>query len=234
MFNELKAEVCRVNQTLADSGLVILTWGNVSGADRQAGVMAIKPSGVDYATLTPDDIVVLNIADGKVIEGRARPSSDTPTHLHFYRAFPNIGGVVHTHSRHATAWAQAGRELPCYGTTHADHFGGTVPCVRYLTQAEIDGGYEANTGVVVEECFRQRGLSPDDVPGVLLHGHAPFTWGKTPRKALENAIALEACAQMALEMLLVNPDAQPLPAHILNKHWNRKHGPGAYYGQPGC
>jgi L-ribulose-5-phosphate 4-epimerase len=234
MFNELKAEVCRVNKALVDSGLVILTWGNVSGADRKAGVMAIKPSGVDYAKLTPDDIVVVNIADGKVIEGKARPSSDTPTHLHFYRAFPNIGGVVHTHSRHATAWAQAGRELPCYGTTHADHFGGTVPCARLLTQAEIDGGYEANTGVVVEECFKQRGLSPDDVPGVLLHGHAPFTWGKTPQKALDNSIALEACAQMALEMFLVNPNAQPLPEHILNKHWNRKHGPGAYYGQPGC
>jgi L-ribulose-5-phosphate 4-epimerase len=234
MFNELKAEVCRVNKALVESGLVILTWGNVSGADRKAGVMAIKPSGVDYAKLTPDDIVVVNIADGKVVEGKARPSSDTPTHLHFYRAFPNIGGVVHTHSRHATAWSQAGRELPCYGTTHADHFGGTVPCARLLTKAEIESGYEANTGVVVEECFKQRGVNPDDVPGVLLHGHAPFTWGKTPQKALDNSIALEACAQMAFEMLLLNPSAQPLPEHILNKHWNRKHGPGAYYGQPGC
>ncbi|MFN3409659.1 MAG: L-ribulose-5-phosphate 4-epimerase AraD [Limisphaerales bacterium] len=233
MFNELKAEVCRVNQALVDSGLVILTWGNVSGADRQAGVMAIKPSGVDYAKLTPDDIVVVNLADGKVIEGKARPSSDTPTHLHLYRVFPNIGGIVHTHSRHATAWAQAGRDLPCYGTTHADHFGGAVPCARLLTPAEVESGYEANTGIVVEECFRQRGLNPDDVPGVLLHGHAPFTWGKTPQKALDNAIALEACAQMAFEMLLLNPNTPPLPPHILNKHWNRKHGPGAYYGQPG-
>jgi L-ribulose-5-phosphate 4-epimerase len=234
MFNELKAEVCRVNKALVDSGLVILTWGNVSGADRQAGVMAIKPSGVDYARLTPDDIVVVNIADGKAIEGKARPSSDTPTHLHFYRAFPNIGGVVHTHSRYATAWAQAGRELPCYGTTHADHFGGTVPVARMLTQAEIESGYEEHTGRIVEECFKQRGVNPDDVPGVLLHGHAPFTWGKTPQKALENSIALEACAQMAFETLALNPQAQPLPEHILNKHWNRKHGPGAYYGQPGC
>jgi L-ribulose-5-phosphate 4-epimerase len=231
MFNELKAEVCRVNQALVESGLVILTWGNVSGADRQAGVMAIKPSGVDYAKLTPDDIVVVNIADGKVIEGKARPSSDTPTHLHFYRVFPNIGGVVHTHSRHATAWAQAGRELPCYGTTHADHFGGTVPVARMLTHAEIGSGYEEHTGRIVEECFKQRGISPDDVPGVLLHGHAPFTWGKSPQKALDNAIALEACARMAFLMLLLNPKAQPLPEHILNKHWNRKHGPGAYYGQ---
>ena len=232
MFNELKAEVCRVNKALVDSGLVILTWGNVSGADRKAGIMAIKPSGVDYARLTPEDIVVLNIADGKVIEGKARPSSDTPTHLHLYRAFPNIGGVAHSHSRHATAWAQAGRELPCYGTTHADHFGGTVPVTRLLTKAEIDGGYEANTGVVIEECFKQRGVSPDDVPGVMLRGHAPFMWGKSPQQALNNSIALEACAQMALEMLALNPNAQPLPEFILNKHWNRKHGPGAYYGQP--
>ena len=233
MFNELKAEVCRVNKALVDSGLVILTWGNVSGADRQAGVMAIKPSGVDYARLTPDDIVVVNIADGKVIEGKARPSSDTPTHLHLYRTFPNIGGVVHTHSRHATAWAQAGRELPCYGTTHADHFGGTVPVARFLTAAEIASGYEANTGVVIEECFKQRNVSPDDVPGVLVRGHAPFTWGKTPQKALDNSIALEACAQMAFEMLLLNPQALTLPDVVLNKHFDRKHGPGAYYGQPG-
>ena len=233
MFNELKAEVCRVNKALVDSGLVILTWGNVSGADRQAGVMAIKPSGVDYARLSPDDIVVVNIADGKVIEGKARPSSDTPTHLHLYRAFPNIGGVVHTHSRHATAWAQAGRELPCYGTTHADHFGGTVPVARFLTAAEIASGYEANTGAVIEECFKQRNVSPDDVPGVLVRGHAPFTWGKTPQKALDNSIALEACAQMAFEMLLLNPQALTLPDVVLNKHFDRKHGPGAYYGQPG-
>lgn len=231
MFTELKTEVCRVNKALVDSGLVILTWGNVSGVDRKAGVMAIKPSGVPYDKLTPDDIVVLKIADGTVMEGKYRPSSDTATHLHLYRAFPNIGGVVHTHSRHATAWSQAGRELPCYGTTHADHFGGTVPCARFLTKAEIDGGYEANTGVVIEECFKQRGITADDVPGVLLHGHAPFTWGNTPQKALDNSVALEACAQMAFEMLLLNPNAQPLPEIILNKHWNRKHGPGAYYGQ---
>jgi len=231
MFIELKTEVCRVNKALVDSGLVILTWGNVSGVDRKAGVMAIKPSGVPYDKLSPDDIVVLKIADGTVVEGKYRPSSDTATHLHLYRVFPNIGGVVHTHSRHATAWAQAGRELPCYGTTHADHFGGTVPCARFLTKAEIDGGYEANTGVVVEECFKQRGITADDVPGVLLHGHAPFTWGGNPQKALDNSIALEACAQMALEMLLLNPQANPLPEVILNKHWNRKHGPGAYYGQ---
>ena len=233
MFNELKAEVCRVNKALVDSGLVILTWGNVSGVDRKAGVMAIKPSGVDYARLTPDEIVVVKIADGSVVEGKARPSSDTPTHLHLYRAFPNIGGIVHTHSRHATAWAQAGRELPCFGTTHADHFGGTVPVARFLTAGEIASGYEANTGLVIEEIFTQRGVNPDDVPGVFVRGHAPFTWGKTPQKALDNSIALEACAQMAFETLMLNPQTLPLPDVVLNKHFNRKHGPGAYYGQPG-
>lgn len=232
MFKELKAEACRLNKALVDSGLVILTWGNVSAVDRQAGVMAIKPSGVAYEKLTPDDIAVLRLSDGAVVEGKGRPSSDTPTHLHLYRAFPNIGGVAHTHSPHATAWAQAGKELPCYGTTHADHFGGPVPVARHLTRAELESGYEASTGIVIEECFRQRGVSPDDVPGILLHGHAPFTWGKSPQKALENSIALEACAQMAFEMLALNPDAQPLPDHILKKHWERKHGPGAYYGQP--
>jgi L-ribulose-5-phosphate 4-epimerase len=231
MFEELKNEVCRVNKALVDSGLVILTWGNASGVDRNAGVMAIKPSGVPYASLTPGDIVVLKIEDGSVVEGEARPSSDTPTHLHLYRAFPELGGIVHTHSRHATAWAQAGRSLPCYGTTHADHFGGAVPVARPLTQDEIDRGYEANTGMVIEECFRGHQLNPAEVPAVLVHGHAPFTWGKTPQKALDNSIALEACAQMAFEMLVLNPKAQPLPEWILNKHFDRKHGPDAYYGQ---
>ena len=231
MFEELKAEVCRVNRALVESGLVILTWGNVSGVDRKAGVMAIKPSGVPYAQLTPDDIVVLKIADGTVVEGVARPSSDTPTHLHLYRAFPGIGGIVHTHSRHATAWAQAGRELPCYGTTHADHFGGPVPVTRLLTGSEIQAGYELNTGVVIEERFKELGITADDIPGVLVRGHAPFTWGATPQKALDNSIALEACAQMALEMLLLNPQAPELPEAVLNKHFHRKHGPGAYYGQ---
>jgi L-ribulose-5-phosphate 4-epimerase len=231
MFEQLKSEVCRVNRALVEAGLVILTWGNASGVDRAAGVMAIKPSGVPYADLTPDDIVVLRIADGAKIEGEGRPSSDTPTHLHLYRVFPTIGGIVHTHSRHATAWAQAGRDLPCYGTTHADHFGGAVPVTRFLTPTEIEAGYELNTGVVIEECFRQRGIGAEDIPGVLVRGHAPFTWGATPRKALENSIALEACAGMATEMLGVNPDVSVLPEAILHKHYHRKHGPGAYYGQ---
>lgn len=231
MFAELKTEVCRVNKALVGSGLVILTWGNVSGVDREAGVMAIKPSGVPYNELKPDDIVVLKIADGSVVEGKARPSSDTPTHLHLYRVFPKIGGIVHTHSRHATAWAQAGRDLPCYGTTHADHFGGAVPVTRFLTEAEIQAGYERNTGVVIEECFKDRRIGADDIPGVLVRGHAPFTWGKTPQKALDNSIALEACAQMAFEMLMLNPQSESLPDVVLNKHYSRKHGPGAYYGQ---
>jgi L-ribulose-5-phosphate 4-epimerase len=231
MYEQLKAEVCRVNRALVESGLVILTWGNVSGVDRKAGVMAIKPSGVPYGQLTPADIVVLKIVDGTVVEGAARPSSDTPTHLHLYRAFPGIGGIVHTHSRHATAWAQAGRELPCYGTTHADHFGGPVPVTRFLTESEIQAAYELNTGVVIEECFKELTITAEDIPGVLVRGHAPFTWGATPQKALDNSIALEACAQMALEMLLLNPQAHELPEAVLSKHFHRKHGPGAYYGQ---
>ncbi len=231
MFEQLKSEVCRVNRALVDSGLVILTWGNASGVDRAAGVMAIKPSGVPYAELTPADIVVLRIEDGSKLEGEGRPSSDTPTHLHLYRVFAGIGGIVHTHSRHATAWAQAGRDLPCYGTTHADHFGGAVPVTRFLTPAEIEAGYELQTGVAIEECFRQRGIGADDIPGVLVRGHAPFTWGPTPQKAIENSIALEACAGMATEMLGLNPESPALPEAILKKHFHRKHGPGAYYGQ---
>jgi len=231
MFTELKTEVCRINKALVDAGLVTLTWGNASGVNREAGVMAIKPSGVPYDKLTPDDMVVMKIADGAVIEGAARPSSDTPTHLHLYRVFPNLGGVVHTHSRHATAWAQAGRELPCYGTTHADHFGGTVPVTRLLTETEIQAGYELNTGVVIEECFRKNKVHADHIPGVLVRGHAPFTWGETPQDALDNSIALEACAQIAFEMLSLDPKARPLPERLLAKHFQRKHGPGAYYGQ---
>lgn len=234
MFNELKAEVCRVNKALVDSGLVILTWGNVSGADRQAGVMAIKPSGVDYAKLTPDDIVIVNIADGKVVEGKARPSSDTPTHLHFYRAFPNIGGVVHTHSRHATAWAQAGRELPCYGTTHADHFGGTVPVARLLTKAEIESGYEANAGVVVDVSINAasiRTMCPAYCCMATRHSRGAR---RRRRRWITPSRSKPARRWRLRGRLALNPNAQPLPEHILNKHWNRKHGPGAYYGQPGC
>jgi L-ribulose-5-phosphate 4-epimerase len=227
----LREAVCRINQEIVRAGLVVLTFGNASGADRAAGVMAIKPSGVPYDALTPADIVVLSLADGKVLDGDKRPSSDTATHLHLYQHFPNIGGIVHTHSVQATAWAQAHREIPCFGTTHADHCHGPVPVTRPLTTAEIRGDYELNTGKVIVERFRRQKLNPDHVPAVLVAGHAPFVWGPTPAKALENAIALEAMAQMATLTLAIQPRAKPIPRPLLDKHFLRKHGSRAYYGQ---
>jgi L-ribulose-5-phosphate 4-epimerase len=226
----LKEAVCEANRALEPSGLVKLTWGNVSGIDRSEGLWAIKPSGVDYGELTPNDIVVLNL-EGKVIEGQLRPSSDTKTHLHLYREFPSIGGVTHTHSPCATAFAQAGRELPCFGTTHADHFYGSVPLVRALTPEEVDDDYEHFTGVAIVERFRELGLEPLEVPGLLQIHHAPFTFGKNAMDSLKNSIALEMCAQMALDSLRLSPGLGPIPSHILDKHYQRKHGPGAYYGQ---
>jgi L-ribulose-5-phosphate 4-epimerase len=231
-FAKLQGRVWRVNQDLSKTGLVVLTWGNASGVDRSAGVMAIKPSGVPYAQLKPNDLVVLSLETGKVVAGKGRPSSDTPTHLHLYRSFPGIGGVVHTHSLHATSLAQAGRELPCLGTTHADYFHGPVPVTRQLTAQEVAEAYELNAGKVIVECFHERKLDPLHVPGVLLAGHAPFTWGETPEQALENAVVLEFAAQMALHTWRLNPDATAIPQYLLDKHFLRKHGPGAYYGQP--
>jgi L-ribulose-5-phosphate 4-epimerase len=231
MYEALKESVWRVNLDLVKAGLVVLTWGNASGVDRQAGVMAIKPSGVPYDQMTAADIVVLSLATGQVVEGARRPSSDTPTHLHLYRAFASIGGVVHTHSLHATSFAQAARQLPCLGTTHADNFYGTIPVTRQLTSEEIAEAYEHNTGKVIEDCFRQGGLDPMQVPGVLVAGHAPFTWGATPEKALENSIVLEFAAHMAIQTWALNSAAIPLPQHLVDKHFLRKHGPGAYYGQ---
>jgi L-ribulose-5-phosphate 4-epimerase len=231
-YQQLKAQVCRVNQEIVRAGLVVLSFGNASGADRPAGVMAIKPSGVAYDKLTPADIVVLRLADGAVVEGTARPSSDTPTHLHLYQQFPELGGIVHTHSVKATAWAQAGKAIPCFGTTHADHCYGPVPVTRALTAREIRGEYELNTGRVIVERFCHGGLKPAAVPAVLVRGHAPFVWGATPEKALENAIALEAMAAMALDTLAIQPRAKPIPAVLLDKHFLRKHGAKAYYGQP--
>ena len=230
MLESLKHEVCEANRALETSGLVRLTWGNVSGIDRASGLWCIKPSGVAYAALTPDDLVVLDL-DGKVVEGNLRPSSDTKTHLHLYREFTEIGGITHTHSAHATIFAQAARELPCFGTTHADHFYGTVPVARALTEAEIEADYEHNTGVAIVECIRARGLKPLEMPAVLQAHHAPFTWGKSAMDSLHNSIALEMCAQMALGSLLLRPGLKEIPAHILEKHHQRKHGPGAYYGQ---
>ena len=224
----LKSDVFRRNLELVEHGLVVLTWGNVSGIDREAGLVAIKPSGVAYDRMTAEDIVVVDL-EGHAVEGRLRPSSDLPTHLALYRAFPSVGGIVHTHSPKAVAWAQARRGIPAFGTTHADHFHGAVPCTRELTPAEVADDYELNTGRVIEERFHD--LDAEAFPGVLVAGHGPFTWGPTPRKAVENAVALEQIAAMALDTLRLDPDAEPAPSYVLDKHYFRKHGPGAYYGQ---
>ena len=224
----LKNDVFRRNLELVEHGLVVLTWGNVSGIDREAGLVAIKPSGVPYAGMTAEDIVVVDL-EGHAVEGTLRPSSDLPTHLALYRAFPTVGGIVHTHSPKAVAWAQARRGIPAFGTTHADHFHGAVPCTRELTPAEVADDYELNTGRVIEERFHD--LDAEAFPGVLVAGHGPFTWGPTPRKAVENAVALEQIAAMALDTLRLDPDAEPAPSYVLDKHYFRKHGPGAYDGQ---
>lgn len=230
MLEELKHQVCDANRALEPSGLVKLTWGNVSGIDRSTGLWCIKPSGVDYGALKPEDMVVLDL-DGKVVEGTLNPSSDTKTHLVLYREFPEIGGVTHTHSACATMFAQAGRELPCFGTTHADHFHGTVPLVRALTEEEVAADYEHFTGVAIVERLRELALKPLEMPAALQLHHAPFTFGKNAMDSLKNSIALEMCAQMALGSLTLNPVLSSIPSHILEKHHLRKHGPGAYYGQ---
>jgi L-ribulose-5-phosphate 4-epimerase len=230
-FEEIKASVWQANRGLVEAGLIVLTWGNASGIDRSAGVVAIKPSGVPYNELRPEHIVVVSLDTGKVVEGTGRPSSDCPTHLELYRCFEKVGGIVHTHSTHATAFAQAQREIPCLGTTHADAFYGCVPLTRAMTAQEIQGAYELNTGKVIVECFQQRTLDPIHFPGVLVCSHGPFAWGDSPEKALENAITLEAIAQMALETYMLNPGIGSVPQALLDKHFLRKHGPGAYYGQ---
>ena len=227
-LRDLKNDVFERNLDLVRHRLVVLTWGNVSGIDREAGLVAIKPSGVPYASMTAEDVVVVDL-EGKTVEGRLNPSSDLPTHLALYRAFPSVGGIVHTHSPKAVAWAQARRGIPAFGTTHADHFHGAVPCTRELTPAEVAEDYELNTGRVIEERFHD--LDAEAFPGVLVAGHGPFTWGPTPRKAVENAVALEQIAAMALDTLRLDPDAEPAPSYVLDKHYFRKHGPGAYYGQ---
>lgn len=229
----LKQAVWRANLDLVEAGLVILTWGNVSGADRDAGVMAIKPSGVAYGQLRPEDIVVISLATGEVVEGSLRPSSDTPTHLHLYRELSDVGGIAHTHSPNAVSWAQAERDIPCLGTTHADHFHGPIPVTRRLLADEVRGPYEHNTGLVITECFRARGIDAMHTPGVLVAGHGPFAWGASAREAVENAIALEATARMALDTLRINPDASGVDQALLDRHHQRKHGSEAYYGQRG-
>jgi L-ribulose-5-phosphate 4-epimerase len=232
-FAALREDVWRANLEVVEAGLVILTWGNVSGADRAAGVMAIKPSGVAYAELRPEQMVVVSLDSGTVIDGSLRPSSDTPTHLSLYRAFPGVGGVAHTHSHHAVAWAQAGRDLPCLGTTHADHFHGAVPVTRRLRAEEVEEEYEANTGAVIVESLQERGIDPAAVPAVLVAGHGPFTWGDSPRKAVENAVALESAARMAMYTLALHPDTSPLERALQERHYLRKHGSDSYYGQSG-
>ncbi|WP_054682702.1 L-ribulose-5-phosphate 4-epimerase [Rhodothermus marinus] len=230
-FEKLKAAVWKANRDIVRIGLVQLTWGNASGVDRQAGVMAIKPSGVDYDRLRPDDMVIVELETGRVVEGTLKPSTDTPTHRYLYLAFEEIGGIVHTHSRHAVAWAQARRPIPCLGTTHADHFYGEIPVTRPLRPEEVAEAYEHQTGVVIVECFRERGLDPLEVPGVLVAGHGPFAWGETPEKAAENALVLELVAEMALYTCQLNPEAPELERYVLDKHFRRKHGSQAYYGQ---
>ena len=234
MLRALKQQVLEANLRLPASGLVSLTWGNVSGFDPGSGLMVIKPSGVPYGELRDDDLVVLEVATGRQVEGKLRPSSDTPTHLVLYRAFHNhgIAGICHTHSPHATMFSQAGRALPCYGTTHADHFHGPVPLCRALTPEETEADYEGHTGHAIVQTFADQQINPQHVPGVLQLHHAPFTWGASPMEALSNSIALEMCARIALGSLQLNPGLQPIPAHILDKHHQRKHGPAAYYGQP--
>lgn len=230
-FEQLKERVWRANVGIIEAHLVILSWGNASGIDRKAGVMAIKPSGVAYNKMKPEDMVVVSLATGEVVEGKWRPSSDTETHLHLYRSFKSIGGAIHAHSVNATAFAQAGREIPCLGTTHADSFNGSIPLTRQLTVEETQDNYELNTGKVIEECFNARKLNPDHVPAALVLGHGAFCWGPTTEKALENAIVLEKVAEMAMRTFLLNPQAAPIPEALLEKHFQRKHGPGAYYGQ---
>ncbi|MGA2177706.1 MAG: L-ribulose-5-phosphate 4-epimerase [Verrucomicrobiota bacterium] len=229
MLEPLKKAVCQANLDLVREGLVIHTWGNASGIDRARGLVVIKPSGVSYAGMTPAHMVVVALDTGKVVEGEFKPSSDTATHLALYRAFHGVGGVVHTHSLHATAWAQAGRPIPALGTTHADYFHGEVPCTRPLTAREIKTDYELNTGVVIIERFR--GMDPLDFPAVLVASHGPFAWGADVGGAAHNAVVLEFVARLAAETLRLNPKVKPMPAGLLDKHFFRKHGPGAYYGQ---
>jgi L-ribulose-5-phosphate 4-epimerase len=230
--SELRERVLDANRGIVEAGLVTLTFGNASGVDRSAGVMAIKPSGVSYDELEPGSIVVVDLGSGEVLDGAFRPSSDTPTHLALYRRFEAVGGVVHTHSASATAWAQAGRELPCFGTTHADHFHGPVPVTRDLTAEEIGTDYEARTGDVIVETIDGLGLDPLEMPGVLVRSHGPFAWGRAEAEAVENAIALEAVASIAASSLALAPGLRPIAPELLERHFRRKHGAGAYYGQP--
>lgn len=230
MLEKLKKDVCAANLELAARGVVIYTWGNVSGIDREKGLVVIKPSGVDYDGMKPEDMVVVDLMTGETVEGKWNPSSDTKTHLELYRRYPAIGGITHTHSVNAVAFAQAGMDIPALGTTHADYFYGAVPCTRSLTQAEVEADYEGNTGVVIAETLDSRGIDPMSVPGIVVKNHGPFTWGKDPAQSVYHAVVLDTVAEMTLKTLQLNPQAE-MPQYILDKHYMRKHGPNAYYGQ---
>ncbi|EKS6739774.1 L-ribulose-5-phosphate 4-epimerase [Enterobacter ludwigii] len=231
MLEQLKAEVLAANLALPAHQLVTFTWGNVSAVDRERGLMVIKPSGVEYDVMSAEDMVVVDIATGQVVEGVKKPSSDTPTHLALYRRYPEIGGIVHTHSRHATVWAQAGQDLPAWGTTHADYFYGAIPCTRLMTPAEIAGEYEYQTGEVIIKTFEERDVNPMQIPAVLVHSHGPFTWGKNAADAVHNAVVLEECAFMGLFSRQLVPQLPTMQQELLDKHYLRKHGANAYYGQ---
>ena len=231
MLEILKQQVLEANLLLPKHGLVTFTWGNVSGIDRERGLMVIKPSGVEYDAMTADDMVVVDLETGERAEGKWKPSSDTDTHLALYRAFPALGGIVHTHSRWATSFAQAGRGIPAMGTTQGDYFYGDIPCTRRMTPEEIGGRYELETGNVIVETFRTRRIDPDQVPAALVCSHGPFAWGTDPLNAVHNAVVLEEVAFMAFHAMALNPDLPPMQRELLDKHYLRKHGPGAYYGQ---
>lgn len=228
MLEQLKMAVLEANLELPQKNLVTYTWGNVSGIDRASGLIAIKPSGVDYSVMKADDIVLIDL-NGKIVEGNLKASSDAPTHVALYKAFPEVGGVCHTHSRWATSWAQAGIGIPAYGTTHADYFYGEIPCTREMTKSEIESEYEANTGAVIIEAFKSQ--SYEYVPAVLVKNHGPFTWGRNAEEAVHNSVVLEELAMMAIQCRFLNPGVESMPQMLLDKHFFRKHGAGAYYGQ---
>lgn len=229
MLEALKELVCKANLELPKYGLVTFTWGNVSGVDRESGLMVIKPSGVEYDNMTVEDMVVVSLKTGEKVEGKWKPSSDTATHVALYNAFPEIGGIVHTHSRQATSFAQAGRGIPAYGTTHGDYFYGEIPCTRKMTPEEIAGEYEKETGNVIIETFKD--LDENTIPAVLVNSHGPFSWGTDPENAVHNAVVLEELAFMALQTEILNPNIRPMQQELLDKHFLRKHGKNAYYGQ---
>jgi L-ribulose-5-phosphate 4-epimerase len=229
MLEQLKEQVFQANLLLPKHGLITFTWGNVSGIDREKGLVVIKPSGVSYDVMKADDMVVVGLETGKTVAGSLKPSSDTPTHIELYKAFSNIGGIVHTHSRWATTFAQAGRGIMALGTTHGDYFYGEIPCTRKMTKAEIEGEYEKETGLVIKETFQ--GRDPDAMPAVLVYSHGPFTWGSDPMDAVHNAVVLEEVALMNIHTLMLEPDISPMQQELLDKHYLRKHGANAYYGQ---